>query len=100
MSAMAEKGGGSFRGLKPLLCENPLRALIGERLGIPERLVHINVGSELILRQLFDRIGQQVHLLTPRYTLFPEIARHYMETRLPAANRRFVAALTEALRNA
>jgi histidinol-phosphate aminotransferase len=111
MSLIAEKGGGTFKGIKLLLCENPLppideaiaaaRAeaahsnyytepysaplcrLISEQLGVAERLVHINAGSELILRQLFDRFGQQVHLLTPTYVLFPEIARRYTETRLP-----------------
>jgi histidinol-phosphate aminotransferase len=105
-----EKGGGSFTGIKLLLCENPLppleeataaaqlelpssnyytepysaplRRLISEQIGVPERLIHINAGSELILRQLFDRLGQQVHLLTPTYVLFPEIARRYTETRL------------------
>lgn len=110
MSAIAEKGGGTFRGIKLLLCENPLppldeaigaaeaevplsnyyteaysaplRRLISEQVGVPERLIHINAGSELILRQLFDRFGQQVHLLTPTYALFPEIARHYTEQRL------------------
>jgi len=111
-NAIAEKGGGGFHGIKLLLCENPLppideaivaaqaeaphsnyytepysaplRRLISERLGVAERLIHINAGSELILRQLFDRFGQQVHLLTPTYVLFPEIARRYTETRLPA----------------
>lgn len=111
MSAKAEKGGGAFQGIKLLLCENPLppideaiaaaqaeaphnnfyteaysaplRRLISEQIGVPERLIHINAGSELILRQLFDRFGQQVHLLTPTYVLFPEIARRYTETRLP-----------------
>jgi histidinol-phosphate aminotransferase len=106
----AEKGGGTFEGIKLLLCENPLppldeavvaaqaeaprgnfytepfsaplRRLIGERLGVPEALIHINAGSELILRQLFDRFGQQVHLLTPTYPLFPEIARRFTETGL------------------
>jgi histidinol-phosphate aminotransferase len=114
MSAIAEKGGGTFQGIKLLLCENPLppideaiaaaqaevphsnyytepysaplRRLISEQIGVPERLVHINAGSELILRQLFDRFGQQVHLLTPTYMLFPEIARHYTETRLLPGN--------------
>jgi len=114
MSAIAEKGGGTFQGIKLLLCENPLppieeaiaaaqaevphsnyytepysaplRKLISEQIGVPERLVHINAGSELILRQLFDRFGQQVHLLTPTYVLFPEIARHYTETRLLPEN--------------
>lgn len=106
----AEKGGGSFHGIKLLLCENPLpplpeavraaqaeaprsnyytepysaplRSLISDQLGVPERLIHINAGSELILRQLFDRFGQRAHLLTPSYVLFPEIARRYTETRL------------------
>jgi histidinol-phosphate aminotransferase len=110
LSVIAEKGGGAFHGIKLLLCENPLpplhqaisaaraevprsnyytesysgplRRLISVQLGVPERLIHINAGSELILRQVFDRFGQQVHLLTPTYVLFPEIARRYTETRL------------------
>jgi histidinol-phosphate aminotransferase len=110
MSAILEKGGGDFQGIKLLLCENPLppideaiaaaqaeaprgnyytepysaplRRLIAARLEVPERLVHINAGSELILRQLFDRFGRQVHLLTPTYALFPEVARSYSETHL------------------
>lgn len=114
MSIIAEKGGGTFQGIKLLLCENPLppideaiaaaqaeaahsnyytepysaplRQLISEQLGVAERLIHINAGSELILRQLFDRFGQQVHLLTPTYGLFPEIARRYTETRLLPEN--------------
>jgi histidinol-phosphate aminotransferase len=49
---------------------------------VPERLVHINAGSELILRQLFQRLGERVHLLTPTYALFPEIAASFTETRL------------------
>ena len=107
---ISEKGGGSFQGIKLLLCENPLppidaaiaaaqaevpkshlytepysaplRRLLAEQIGVPERLIHINAGSELILRQLFDRFGQQVHLLSPTYVLFAEIARKRTETRL------------------
>jgi histidinol-phosphate aminotransferase len=122
MSAIAEKGGGSFQGIKLLLCENPLppideaiaaahaevpnsnyytepysaplRRLISEQLGVPERLIHINAGSELILRQLFDRFGQRVHLLTPTYVLFPEIAGTYTETRL-LPERNFAFDLSE-----
>ncbi|MBI4522255.1 MAG: histidinol-phosphate aminotransferase family protein [Deltaproteobacteria bacterium] len=110
MTSLTEKGGGAFEGIKLLLCENPLppieeaiaaaqaeaprgnyyteaysaplRRLLSEQINVPERLIHINAGSELILRQLFDRFGQQVHLLTPTYSLFPEIARRYSETRL------------------
>lgn len=115
MTSLLEKGGGSFQGIKLLLCENPLppieeaiaaaqaelphgnyytepyseplRRLLSEKIGILERLIHINAGSELILRQLFARLGQRVHLLTPTYPLFTEIAGQYTETRLePAAN--------------
>jgi histidinol-phosphate aminotransferase len=118
MTSTLEKGGGSFHGIKLLLCENPLppideaiaaatealpgsnyytepyseplRQLIAERLGVPERLIHINAGSELILRQIFQRLGQQVHLLTPTYVLFPEIAQAYTETLLlPGADFAF-----------
>jgi histidinol-phosphate aminotransferase len=60
----------------------PLRRFIAESIGVPLQLLHINAGSELILRQLFARLGQQVHLLTPTYPLFPEIAGRYTETRL------------------
>lgn len=110
MSTVSEKGGATFQGIKMLLCENPLppideaveaaqaevphsnyytepysaplRKLIAAQLGVPERLIHINAGSELILRQIFQRLGQQVHLLTPTYALFPEIAEAFTETRL------------------
>jgi histidinol-phosphate aminotransferase len=110
MRSLVEKGGATFEGLKLLLCENPLppideaiaaaqaeaprgnyytepysaplRQLIAEQLRIPERLVHVNAGSELILRQLFDRLGDRVHLLTPTYALFSEIARRVTETPL------------------
>jgi len=114
MSSIGEKGGGAFQGIKMLLCENPLppieeairaaqaearfgnyytqpysaplRQLLSQQLGVPERLIHINAGSELILRQLFDRFGQRVHLLTPTYPLFPEIARSFTETQLLPEN--------------
>jgi len=110
MTSMLEKGGGTFAGIKMLLCENPLppldeaiaaaqeelarsnyyteaysaplRRLLSEQIGIPERLIHINAGSELILRQLFARLGKRVHLLTPTYVLFPEIGESYTETYL------------------
>jgi len=105
-----EKGGAGVDGLTLLLCENPLppiaaaleaaerelprsnhyteayseplRELLADRIGVSTDHVHVNAGSELILRQLFDRFGQQVHLLTPTYPLFTEIADEYTETRL------------------
>jgi histidinol-phosphate aminotransferase len=110
MSSRIEKGGGAFEGIKLLLCENPLppideaieaardelprsnyytepfsaplRRMIAEQNEVPERLVHVNSGSELILRQIFQRLGRRVHLLTPTYVLFPEIAETFTETRL------------------
>jgi histidinol-phosphate aminotransferase len=122
MTSILEKGGGTFEGIKLLLCENPLppieeaiaaaqaevprgnyytepysaplRRLLSERIGVPERLIHINAGSELILRQIFDRLGQRVHLLTPTYALFPEIAEQYTETRL-LAEKQFMCDLKD-----
>jgi histidinol-phosphate aminotransferase len=110
----SEKAGSGFEGVKMLLCENPLppideaieaaeaalpqsnyytepyseplRALLSDRLGVPESHLHVNAGSELILRQLFDRFGEQVHLLTPTYPLFAEIAESHTETRLRPAD--------------
>lgn len=97
MTSLLEKGGGTCAGIKMLLCENPLppldeaiaaarnelaqsnyytdaysappRRLLSEQLGVFERLIHINAGSELILRQLFARLGKRVHLLSPTYVL-------------------------------
>jgi len=36
--------------------------------------IHINAGSELILRQLFSLFGKRVHLISPTYYLFEETA--------------------------
>ena len=117
-ASTVEKGGAGFEGVKLLLCENPLppideaveaardelprsnhytephsaplRELLADRVGVSTDHVHVNAGSELILRQLFDRFGQQVHLLTPTYPLFPEISEAYTETRLtPGDDFRF-----------
>lgn len=112
--SILEKGGGTFRGVRMLLCENPLppigpaivaaqddmpranfyteahsaplRRLISEIDQVHEDLIHINAGSELILRQLFDRFGERVHLFTPTYALFPEIARSTTITELDPDN--------------
>lgn len=106
----AEKGDAGFDGIRLLLCENPLpqmdeaiavatselprsnlytephteslRGLLGQRLNVPTACIYIYAGSELILRQLFDRFGEQGHLLTPTDPLFPEIVESYTETRL------------------
>lgn len=108
MNYISEKGGDPFKGIRLLLCENPLppldeaieaakkelpfsnfytepfsgklRRLISQKLDVPETMIHINAGSELILRQLFLKFGKQVHLITPTYSLFPEIAGKYTQT--------------------
>jgi histidinol-phosphate aminotransferase len=58
-------------------------------------------GSELILRQIFDRLGERVHLLTPTYALFPDarLGPGFMRitTATPEDNGRFVAALEKLL---
>ena len=128
MTSTLEKDCGDFEGIKLLLCENPLppideaiaaaraevprsnyytepfseplREYIANGIGVPLGLVHINVGSELILRQIFDQFGQHVHLLTPTYPLFYEIAKQYTETRLlPEDDFAFDLAHLEILEN-
>jgi histidinol-phosphate aminotransferase len=97
-----EKGGFPLGGINLALCESPLPPLdeaiqaatretflsnrytepysrtlkekISEYVQVPLENIHINAGSELILRQLFSLYGQQVHLLSPTYYLFEEIA--------------------------
>lgn len=114
MKVLSEKGGSSFKGVKMILCENPLppikqaiesaknilpesnyyteaysaplRDLLASQLNISNSMIHINAGSELILRQLFQKFGQRVHLLTPTYSLFTEIAQSYTETRMLPGN--------------
>jgi len=44
----------------------PLRQFLSGHLGVPEHLSHINAGSELILRQIFDQATQRS---TPRVRL-------------------------------
>jgi histidinol-phosphate aminotransferase len=112
--ATVEKGGATFEGLRLLLCENPLppldeaiaaarealplsnyytepysaplRSLLARLHGVSERLIHINAGSELILRQLFDRYGGRVVMTSPTYALFPEVAREAIPINLDPAN--------------
>jgi histidinol-phosphate aminotransferase len=97
-----EKGGFPPGGINLALCENPLPPLdeaieaakaeaplsnhytepysrklkerISEYAGVPVNNIHINAGSELILRQLFSLCGRKVHMLSPTYYLFDEIA--------------------------
>ncbi|MBD3209942.1 aminotransferase class I/II-fold pyridoxal phosphate-dependent enzyme [Candidatus Micrarchaeota archaeon] len=101
--AAEEKGGGKFEGIKLALCENPLppipeavsaaageleksnrytepyspelRKEISKYAKAPEELIHINAGSELILRQIFELFGSRPHLIVPTYSLFEEISK-------------------------
>lgn len=109
-----EKGGGTFAGIKLLLCENPLppideaieaaarelprsnfyteaysqplKEAIATYCGVPAEYVHLNAGSELILRQLVPRLGKRTHLIAPSFALFEEISRKKTHTRLEEAN--------------
>lgn len=105
-----EKGGFPPEGINLALCENPLPPIdeaieaakaeahlsnhytesysrkLKERISVysdvPMENIHINAGSELILRQLFSLYGRKVHLITPTYYLFEEIAEEKTETLL------------------
>ena len=87
-----EKGGFPSHGIHLGLCENPLppldeaieaairempssnhytepyshnlKAHISNYIQIPNENIHINAGSELILRQIFSRFGKKVHLIS------------------------------------
>ncbi|MEW6328108.1 MAG: histidinol-phosphate transaminase [Thermodesulfobacteriota bacterium] len=97
-----EKGGFPLEGINLALCENPLPPIdeaikgateeihlgnhytepyswrlkerISDYVKVPVENIHINAGSELILRQLFSLYGQRAHLIAPTYYLFEEIA--------------------------
>jgi histidinol-phosphate aminotransferase len=105
-----EKGGFPLEGINLALCENPLPPIdeaieaakaeaplsnhytepysgklkekISDYVKVPLDHIHINAGSELILRQLFLRYGQRVHLISPTYYLFEEIAENKTYTLL------------------
>jgi histidinol-phosphate aminotransferase len=99
-----EKGGFPLGGINLALCENPLPPIdeaieaaqaeaylsnhytepysqklkeeISDYIKVPVENIYINAGSELILRQLFLLYGQRVHLISPTYYLFEEIAEN------------------------
>jgi histidinol-phosphate aminotransferase len=101
-ASRSEKGGFPLGGINLALCENPLpplaeaieaarnemplsnhytepyssklRDTISHHINAPPENIHINAGSELILRQLFSLYGRKVHLISPTYYLFEEIA--------------------------
>ncbi len=55
---------------------------ISEYSGVQTNNIHLNAGSEIILRQLFSIYGQKVHLISPTYYLFEEIAKDKSHTML------------------
>lgn len=103
-----DKGGFPLEGINLALCENPLPPIdeaieaakaqtylsnrytepfslklkerIAEYINVPVENVHVNAGSELVLRQLFSLYGQRVHLISPTYYLFEEIAKEKTHT--------------------
>jgi histidinol-phosphate aminotransferase len=98
-----EKGGGTFEGINLTFCENPfppieesieaarkelkksnfytepysmrLKEEISDYIDVPTDHIHINAGSELIIRQLFSIFGQKVHLLVPTWILLEKTAK-------------------------
>lgn len=109
-----EKGGFPLEGINLALCENPLPPLeeaveaaknelhlcnhytephsqrllekISDHVGVPTKNIHVNAGSEIILRQLFSIYGKKVHLISPTYYLFEEIAMNKSHTVLEEKN--------------
>jgi histidinol-phosphate aminotransferase len=110
MSSKLEKGGFPLEGINLALCENPLPPLdeavqaaknelplcnhytephswkllekISNYVRVPVKNIHVNAGSELILRQIFSMYGNKVHLIAPTYYLFEEIAKNKTYTQL------------------
>jgi histidinol-phosphate aminotransferase len=102
LKSRLEKGGFPLEGINLALCENPLPPIdeaieaaraeacvsnhytepysqklkdsISTYTRVPADNIHINAGSELILRQLFALYGRKVHMFSPTYCLFEEIA--------------------------
>jgi len=98
-----EKGMGTFGGINLTFCENPLsptkeaieaarkelkrsnfytepysmrlKEEISDYIDVPTDNIHINAGSELIVRQLLSIFGQRVHILTPTWIIFEKITK-------------------------
>ena len=114
MLNVEEKGGESLKGINLTLCENPLPPIkeaiesakkelkrsnlytelysirlkeeISNYLDIPIDCIHINAGSELIIRQLLSIFGQKVHILAPTWILYEKIAKEKTFTYLKEEN--------------
>jgi len=52
-----------------------LKEKISNYIGAPTDHIHVNAGSELIIRQLISIFGKKVHLLAPTWAIFETIAK-------------------------
>ena len=117
-----EKGMGTFEGINLTFCENPLsptkeaieaarkelkrsnfytepysmklKEEISNYIDVPTDYIHINAGSELIVRQLLSIFGQRVHILTPTWIIFEKITKEKTFTYLKE-ERDFLTSLSE-----
>ncbi len=117
-----EKGIGTFKGINLTFCENPLsptkeaieaakkelkrsnfytepysmrlKEEISNYIDVPTNYIHINAGSELIVRQLLLIFGQRVHILTPTWIIFEKMAKEKTFTYLKE-ERDFLINLSE-----
>jgi len=109
-----EKGEKLFKGINLTFCENPfppikeaieaakkelkrsnfytepysmrLKEEISNFLDVPKDYIHINAGSELIIRQLLSLFGKKVHILAPTWTLYERVAKKKTFTYLKEEN--------------
>ena len=117
-----KKGGGTFEGINLSFCENPLPPIeeaieaakkeveksnfytepysmrlkeeISNYIDVPTDHIHINAGSELIIRQLLSIFGKKVHLLAPTWEIFEKVVERKTFTYLKE-ERNFLINLSE-----
>ena len=86
MSGIAEKGGGTFEGVKLLLCENPLpridEAIAAAQAEVPHGNYYTEPYSAPLRQLISERLGSGFMRVT---------------TALPEDNQRFIAALEQVL---
>ena len=98
-----EKGTRIFEGINLTFCENPLPPIkeaieaakkelkrsnlytepysmllkeeISNYIDVPVDYIHINAGSELIVRELLSIFGKKVHIITPTWMIFEKTAK-------------------------
>ena len=95
MTSILEKGGSGFKGIRLLLCENPL-PLIEEAIAAAQaEAAH---GNYITLKPIPRRCGRALSWSMNDPVLGPGYMR--VTTALPEDNRRFVGVLQEVLSNA